>query len=100
MNKLGWCALAFALFLGSGCLDTDLAAAASDGATASDASTGGALGAACVPGAAGTCATGLDCPTGVYDATGPRCTYTCDTANPNPLCTGGCNPKGYCRLPQ
>lgn len=30
---------------------------------------------------------------------GPICTYECDPANPNPKCPGGCNMKGYCRVP-
>jgi hypothetical protein len=45
------------------------------------------------------CASGL-CTKVSYDrATTPLCTYTCDPANPNPLCPMGCNAKGYCKKP-
>jgi hypothetical protein len=97
MGRIGWCVLVVALVL----LHALLMTACGGGATGgSDAGSGGALGASCTPGAANTCASGLDCPDGVYDATGPRCTYACASSDPNPLCTDGCNPKGYCRLPQ
>lgn len=51
------------------------------------------------------CNENSDCESGLctkqsYDRKpGPVCTYACDPANPNPKCPGGCNMKGFCRIP-
>jgi hypothetical protein len=72
------------------------AGAGSDGGADQGSAGKGGLGAACATDA--DCDTGLSCPAGIYDRGGPRCTYHCDPANPNPKCPTGCNMKGYCRL--
>jgi hypothetical protein len=41
----------------------------------------------------------MECTKAPYDRkVNPVCTYRCDPASPNPLCTMGCNMKGYCKL--
>jgi hypothetical protein len=57
-----------------------------------------ALGKPCTPGDDAACATGLCAPAGIYDQTGPLCTYKCDASLMNPMCPAGCNKKGYCKI--
>jgi hypothetical protein len=100
---LSFLVLGFLVGLGSGCGNTSpdpggtadesdlLPPASSDGGTNLE------VGEACVNNS--DCKSMLCTKTSYDRKPGPVCTYMCDPANPNPLCPGGCNMKGYCRIP-